>query len=209
MGQEQLVVLTAGLLVGSWLLHDFRILAAESGWNQPALSSFFKTGLSDSLRDELVCLEELITLVIQLDNQFRERQRARASTSRGPATITPSQISPQSPPYPSWMPRAPPADLEESMQVNVIMWPLKNVNIAWCIDYVSTVTSPDTPLPPARQCEKGPARQWERAHWWARLPHFLLSCTHKSSCIAPIVTWVSSILCFWGFQPKFANILTV
>lgn len=62
---------------------DFRILAAETGWNEPVLVSFFKRGLSDRLVDELASrdepdsLEELISLVIRLDNWLRERERER------------------------------------------------------------------------------------------------------------------------------------
>lgn len=53
---------------------DFRILAAESGWNEVALCGAFYCGLNDDLKDKLAArddtdsLEELMGLAICLDN---------------------------------------------------------------------------------------------------------------------------------------------
>jgi hypothetical protein len=62
---------------------SFRILAAESGWDETALQSVFLRGLTDRVRDELAVrdetnsLDELIALASRLDNRLRERQRER------------------------------------------------------------------------------------------------------------------------------------
>ena len=60
---------------------NFRILAAESGWDEMALQSVFVRGLTDRIRDELAVrdetssLDELIALATRLDNRLRERRR--------------------------------------------------------------------------------------------------------------------------------------
>lgn len=60
---------------------DFRILAAESGWDDEALQAAFLRGLAENIKDELAArdesnsLEELISLAIRLDNRLRERLR--------------------------------------------------------------------------------------------------------------------------------------
>lgn len=107
---------------------EFRILAAETVWKEPALVSLFRHGLSDELQDELAAreepetLEQLVALVIKLDNHLRERQRERSSSSRRMASSPLSQ-SPTSPPklpassHPPSAPRALPAAPEEPMQV--------------------------------------------------------------------------------------------
>ncbi|KAK5909547.1 hypothetical protein CesoFtcFv8_003468 [Champsocephalus esox] len=69
---------------------DFRILAAESGWDEMALQIVFSRGLNDQLKDELAArdetssLEELISLAIRLDNRLRERRRERTDRQRFP-----------------------------------------------------------------------------------------------------------------------------
>uniref|UniRef100_A0A8C6U8R8 Retrotransposon gag domain-containing protein n=1 Tax=Neogobius melanostomus TaxID=47308 RepID=A0A8C6U8R8_9GOBI len=74
---------------------DFRILAAESGWDDAALQGVFMRGLAENIKDELAArdetesLEELISLAIRLDNRLRERRREKASrqpVSRLPCT---------------------------------------------------------------------------------------------------------------------------
>ncbi|KAJ8012627.1 hypothetical protein DPEC_G00044840 [Dallia pectoralis] len=85
---------------------EFRITAAETGWNDEALQGAFKNGLCDRLKDELAPredsgdLNEIITLVIRLDTCLRERQRERAR--RAPSTSSsrfssPPNVSLQSP----------------------------------------------------------------------------------------------------------------
>lgn len=62
---------------------EFGTLAAESGWNEPALLCAFRQGLNDSVSDALVTgarpkdLAEMIDRAIELDNYQRERQRER------------------------------------------------------------------------------------------------------------------------------------
>lgn len=64
---------------------NFRILAAESGWNNPALCGAYMFGLNESMKDELAShdvsesLDDLISLSIRLDNRLRERKRERNS----------------------------------------------------------------------------------------------------------------------------------
>lgn len=77
---------------------DFRILAAETGWDQKALQGVFFRGLSEELKDQLAArdetssLEELISLAIRLDNRLAERRRERvAKRSQAPSTFYPSQ----------------------------------------------------------------------------------------------------------------------
>ena len=63
---------------------DFRILAAESGWDDAALQSVFLRGLADNVKDELAArdetrsFDELISLATRLDNRLRESRRERA-----------------------------------------------------------------------------------------------------------------------------------
>lgn len=94
---------------------DFRILAAESGWDDIALQGAFMRGLTDRVKDELAArdetktLEELISLATRLDNRLRERQRERTgrqslprvpplpqitSSTSAPANISPVHSSP-------------------------------------------------------------------------------------------------------------------
>lgn len=53
---------------------QFRILAAESGWNKPALKVIFCQGLNKSIHKEMACrdnkalLNSLIDLIVHLDN---------------------------------------------------------------------------------------------------------------------------------------------
>uniref|UniRef100_A0A3B5LJT0 Ty3 transposon capsid-like protein domain-containing protein n=1 Tax=Xiphophorus couchianus TaxID=32473 RepID=A0A3B5LJT0_9TELE len=62
---------------------DFRIGAASSGWNEPALKNMFFHTLNESLKDELATIDEpgslndLISLAIRLDNRMRDRHKER------------------------------------------------------------------------------------------------------------------------------------
>nr|CBN81752.1 Pol polyprotein [Dicentrarchus labrax] len=107
---------------------EFRILAAESGWDEEALQTVFVHGLSEVMKDELAArdsaasLDELISLAIRLDNRLRERQRERrgrpqaspfpalprATISVGPQLAAPSK-------HPSS--QIPPEPVEEPMQL--------------------------------------------------------------------------------------------
>uniref|UniRef100_A0A3Q2XTT7 Peptidase A2 domain-containing protein n=1 Tax=Hippocampus comes TaxID=109280 RepID=A0A3Q2XTT7_HIPCM len=62
----------------------FRILAAQSGYDDRALCGLLRRGLNTQLKDELATrdnrsnLEELIDITLVLDNRIRERSRERA-----------------------------------------------------------------------------------------------------------------------------------
>uniref|UniRef100_A0A3B5QW10 DUF4939 domain-containing protein n=1 Tax=Xiphophorus maculatus TaxID=8083 RepID=A0A3B5QW10_XIPMA len=96
---------------------DFRIKAAESGWNVVALKSAFFHGLNEQIKDELATLDEpeslndFINLAIRLDNRIRARARERTRRVSSPrAFLTSSRSSAQhSPP--------PPAPGVEPMQI--------------------------------------------------------------------------------------------
>uniref|UniRef100_A0A671UQR8 CCHC-type domain-containing protein n=1 Tax=Sparus aurata TaxID=8175 RepID=A0A671UQR8_SPAAU len=98
---------------------DFRIAAAESGWDETALRGVFQRSLADNIQDELAAqddtdsLEELISLAIRLDNRLREIRREKA-TSVAPAAPQPRRPVPACHHDPS--PR-PPVSLEEPMQL--------------------------------------------------------------------------------------------
>lgn len=95
---------------------DFRILAAESNWDEAALQSVFLKGLADSVKDELAArdetqsLDDLISLAIRLDNRLRERRRERLGRQGNPL---PSLLNSPSPaeflqPSPATVPAAAP-----------------------------------------------------------------------------------------------------
>ena len=69
---------------------EFRILAAEAGWNDEALKGAFLHGLCEQLKDELAVRDEtnsldaLIDLSIRLDNRMRERRREKNYKSHTP-----------------------------------------------------------------------------------------------------------------------------
>ena len=110
---------------------EFRILAAESGWNDTALQGIFLKGISEELKDELVTrdepdsLEALIDLTIRLDNRIRERRREKSQGQRprsfSSATATQVAFFPSTIAPPSTSPTAdigPPAPTtEEPMQL--------------------------------------------------------------------------------------------
>ena len=89
---------------------DFRILAAESGWDEKALQGAFLRGLREELKDELAArdetssLEELISLAIRLDNRLRERRRERVGRQSSPTPFSrsrfPRRPAPSAPPHP-------------------------------------------------------------------------------------------------------------
>lgn len=66
---------------------EFRTLAADSGWNQPALKGALHHSLNEKIKDKLACrdepagLDKLIELAICLDNRLGERNRQRPSAT--------------------------------------------------------------------------------------------------------------------------------
>lgn len=80
---------------------NFRIAAAESGWDQTALQGAFFHGLNENIKDELAArdeckdLETLISLTIRLDNRLRERRREKLSrSSSSPMSVSVSPTVP-------------------------------------------------------------------------------------------------------------------
>ncbi|KAM9376112.1 hydrocephalus-inducing protein-like [Pholidichthys leucotaenia] len=75
------------LVSGDYLV-EFRVKAAESGWNDVALRSAFLHGLNPHLHDDLgvyaipASLDGLIDHAVGLDNQYRKRAKERGSSSR-------------------------------------------------------------------------------------------------------------------------------
>ena len=67
---------------------EFRTLAADSGWDDAALRSAYRRGLSEELKDLLVrdqptSLNDLATLAHRLDDRLRERRLERAQLISG------------------------------------------------------------------------------------------------------------------------------
>lgn len=81
MAASRLFTLLQGFQSAAEYSIEFWILAAETGWNEPALMNLFKRGLSDKRQDELAAregpdtLERPISLMIKLDNHKRETER--------------------------------------------------------------------------------------------------------------------------------------
>eukprot|EP00064_Thunnus_orientalis_P019626 superscaffoldBa00004989_g19750 len=69
---------------------EFRTIAAESDWNQPALFDVFLDGLSDTIKDQLppldlpAELDLLIALAIKIDKCLYERERGRTRPCGSP-----------------------------------------------------------------------------------------------------------------------------
>lgn len=88
---------------------DFRILAAESGWNRPALKAAFLQALNENLKDELATrdephsLDDLIFLAIKLDARLRERPKTRDNAPSRSAPVHLQSI-PDPVPDPSFIP---------------------------------------------------------------------------------------------------------
>lgn len=85
---------------------DFRIKAAATNWNAAALKSAYFNALNESIKDELVTLDEpatledLINLTIRLDNRIRSRTREKnrgdpPARFYGGVTSTPAVSPPQ------------------------------------------------------------------------------------------------------------------
>ena len=74
---------------------EFRTLAADSGWDDIALRSAYRRGLSEEIKDLLVrdrptSLNELATLAHQLDDRLRKRRLERAQQREGPSRKSPT-----------------------------------------------------------------------------------------------------------------------
>ena len=94
---------------------EFRTLAAESGWNESALSDAFLNGLSEVLKDHLAPLElpteldALIALASRIDKRLFERERGRF---RSTSSTSNQQRQPAGNFSPSWRPSPPAASME-------------------------------------------------------------------------------------------------
>ena len=101
----------------------FRILAADSGWNQDALFDTFLRSLSDDIQDQLAPLdlpsdfESLVDLAIKIDNRLHDRRTERARTSMRmlPPRARPETTCHPQPPAPAGT--VAPASSEEPMQL--------------------------------------------------------------------------------------------
>ncbi|MEE6523875.1 hypothetical protein FKM82_022980 [Ascaphus truei] len=83
---------------------EFRTLAAETGWNNEALSSAFWQSLSEPLKDELAArerptnLEDLISLCVRVDQRLQERRNERSRyRQRVSRHLAPSFMAPTPP----------------------------------------------------------------------------------------------------------------
>ncbi|KAM4690037.1 serum amyloid P-component-like [Rhinophrynus dorsalis] len=97
--------------VGEYTI-EFRILAAEVGWNNEALVAAFFQGLCDIIKDEIAAcdlpkdLDELISFTTLIDMRIRERLSFRERLRRLPSRLAPNFTYPPSPPSPPMPPRA-------------------------------------------------------------------------------------------------------
>ena len=92
---------------------EFRILAAESRWDDVALMCAFRRGLNDSIKDLIIrdqpeTFAALVQLSLQVDDRLRERRAERARRPINPVSSLPprpppplsSRVSPRQP-FPS------------------------------------------------------------------------------------------------------------
>ena len=76
---------------------EFRTLAEDSGWDNGALRSAYRRGLSKELKDLLVrdqptSLNDLTTLAHRLDDRLRERRLERVQRREGPSRYPPTHL---------------------------------------------------------------------------------------------------------------------
>lgn len=75
---------------------EFRIIAAESRWNDSSRQGFFLNRLSDIMKDELAARDEtdtldaLISPSIKIDNHLRERRREKVGSPSSSPSVRPS-----------------------------------------------------------------------------------------------------------------------
>ncbi|KAK7878028.1 hypothetical protein WMY93_031309 [Mugilogobius chulae] len=123
---KRLLALSQGSLSVAQYAVEFRILAAESGWDYVALQGAFLRGLAENIKDELAVrdetnsLEALITLATTLDNRLRERRREKANRqpiSRGHVSVQSSTSPIASTTFPVPSSSSDIAQVEEPMQL--------------------------------------------------------------------------------------------
>lgn len=101
---------------------DFRILAAESGWDDTALQGVFIKGLNERVKDELAArdetnsFEELISLTTRLDNRLRERQREKTGRQVLSHALSSPQMSSSSSSVPTNVPPVHSSSPEQSTE---------------------------------------------------------------------------------------------
>lgn len=88
-GASRLHTLSQGARSVADFTLEFRVLAAESSWDDAALRSAYRRGLGDAIKDLIIrdqprTLAELIALALQVDERLRERRAERAQRA-GPA----------------------------------------------------------------------------------------------------------------------------
>uniref|UniRef100_A0A3B3HZY6 Gypsy retrotransposon integrase-like protein 1 n=1 Tax=Oryzias latipes TaxID=8090 RepID=A0A3B3HZY6_ORYLA len=99
---------------------DFRILAVEAGWSDPALKGVFYQSLNENIKDHLCTqpetntFEELVTAALRSDARLRERHRERPPPSRKspalPTQYASQQFASGSPPEGPVKLRSPPLE---------------------------------------------------------------------------------------------------
>uniref|UniRef100_A0A3P9LH09 CCHC-type domain-containing protein n=1 Tax=Oryzias latipes TaxID=8090 RepID=A0A3P9LH09_ORYLA len=99
---------------------DFRILAVEAGWSDPALRGIFYQSLNDNIKDHLCSqpeassFEELVSAALRSDTRLRERHHERNSLPRKQPSANLSPFTVHLAESPPLRPREPPV---EPMQV--------------------------------------------------------------------------------------------
>ncbi|KAI3358253.1 hypothetical protein L3Q82_003251 [Scortum barcoo] len=111
---------------------EFRTLAADSGWNFPAIKGAFINGLNDDIKDQLAPhetpaeFEGLVNLAIRIDTRLRERESERRRATRRSSELqgAPSfrrerrrEFRRSSVPSPPNVERTPSSGQEEPMQL--------------------------------------------------------------------------------------------
>lgn len=108
---------------------EFETLAAESGWNEPALLYAFRRGLNDQVCDALVVglqpreLSELIDRAIELDNFQCERRWEQALRFAPARSFGLLRSPPPCTPLPC-LADSPPPRVEKPMQLGGVPWSL-------------------------------------------------------------------------------------
>lgn len=73
---------------------DFRTLAVQAGWPEPALKGIFHQSLNDKIKDHLCSqpeanpFEDLVTAALRYDVRLRERQAERDHLNRKQQSIS-------------------------------------------------------------------------------------------------------------------------
>uniref|UniRef100_A0A3B3IPX6 CCHC-type domain-containing protein n=1 Tax=Oryzias latipes TaxID=8090 RepID=A0A3B3IPX6_ORYLA len=100
---------------------DFRILAVEAGWTDPALRGVFYQSLNDDIKDHLCTqpethsFEDLVTAALRSDTRLKERRHERTSNPRkSPVRSAQGNAPHSSPAHTSEHSSSPP---EEPMQI--------------------------------------------------------------------------------------------